>query len=122
MIDIKFCFLIIKSCYVLQNNNIVYWACERRRSKVTEKCNGRGRTQLSNNNHSIITTSEHNHLPDALEVETSRYRETLKRKAQESNEKPEKIIRYCAAQAPLQVTSDTLFSPFSLNLYVHVVR
>lgn len=58
---------------------------------------------MINGSHVIIATKNHNHMADPLRLETSRYREALKRKASQGDERPEKIIRRTASQFPVEV-------------------
>lgn len=53
--------------------------------------------------HTAVKSSAHNHLPDALRTLSHKYRVDLKRKSKEGTERPEKIVRICAAQYPVEV-------------------
>lgn len=76
----------------------------RRRSKnAADKCRARTKTKIISGKHKIESTDEHNHMPDPLAAETTQYRSSLKRRAREGNERPEKIIRMCAAEYPVEV-------------------
>ena len=81
--------------------------------EANAKCPGRSRTEIIDGRHRMISCTEHNHMPDPLRAETTRYRVALKRKALEGNEQPEKIIRLCAAQFPVEVKYFCFF--FSLE-------
>lgn len=86
-----------------------YWECVRRREvDESQKCYARARTVLRGNEHHIVAHGEHSHLSDLLAVETNQYRNLLKRKARESDQHPEKIIRSCAAETPTEVSGTVL--------------
>lgn len=57
----------------------------------------------ANGEQKIVASSDHNHRPDVLKVAALKHRTALKRRAGESSEPPDKVMRLCAAESPLEV-------------------
>ncbi|XP_062553706.1 uncharacterized protein LOC134218618 [Armigeres subalbatus] len=81
-----------------------YWSCVQKRSKEN-RCHGKAFSRLVDNRHVFNQRgqTEHNHSPNILQVERSRFRESLKRRAEANSEPPLVTIRHCSMEASIEV-------------------
>ncbi|XP_055585712.1 uncharacterized protein LOC129738517 isoform X2 [Uranotaenia lowii] len=82
------------------------WDCERRRmSNKSERCRAKAKTMIQGRKPSLQTQGEHNHEPDPVKVELTKFRSALREKSKDISEQPDNIIQLCAAEAPPEIRS-----------------
>jgi hypothetical protein len=74
----------------LIKNNTYYWSCEKRKS---EGCKGRATTILNNGLHYLTKFVNHDHSPQASGANIAKAIAGIKRRANETREKPVQIIQ-----------------------------
>jgi transcriptional regulator NrdR family protein len=72
-----------------------YWSCSRRR---IENCKGRCTTVQMGSYKYVSSWTEHSHCPDATELPVQQLKNSLKRRARETNELPSVIVKSIVTQ------------------------
>ena len=83
-----------------KRNNSYYWYCEKRDRL---RCGGRAVTILTEDQHHLTKSTEHNHAAEASRVNVVKRINLLKERAQQSNDQPVQVIQNVVAGTSSQV-------------------
>lgn len=74
--------------------NLFYWECAKRSHKKEKAvtCSSRASTELKDNQHYLINMSNHSHSPEASDAIKLYYKQSLREKGENSDDKPCKVI------------------------------
>jgi hypothetical protein len=71
-------------------NHMYYWYCEKRDML---KCKGHATTILTEDQHYLVKTTEHNHAAEASQVKVIKAINMLKERSQQTNDNPVQVIQ-----------------------------